>query len=275
MIKIKKRMSSGYIKESFVDRSEIFKGTAQKSLLKKLKSHSGRDRLGHLSSRHSGSGAKKMYRVITSLDKVGARSGVIKSIEYDPYRSAYIARVELEDKQTCYVLAQDKLKEGSKIKTVESEENLNTGDRTRLFNIPVGSQISDVELYPGNRARLVRSAGSSATLMAIEEDYALVKLPSGEQRKIHKNCYATIGQISNPEHSNIRYGKAGRKRLMGIRPTVRGKVMSPRAHPHGGGEGVNPIGLKYPKTPWGKHAMGKITRRNKKTNKFIVKKAKK
>lgn len=272
MIKIIKRMSSGYIEESFEDRSMLSKGKPAKSLTKKLHLKSGRDNLGTISVRHRG-GARRKYRQISTLDQIEGAVKVI-SIEYDPNRSARIALVELISGVKKYIIAPDQMRAGDQIQLTDSNE-LKRGDRALIANIPVGSQIYDIQIYPMSRSHIAKSAGTSATLLAIEEKYALLKLPSGELRRFHINCYASLGQVSNPDHSNIRIGKAGRKRLMGIRPTVRGKAMSPNSHPHGGGEGVNPIGLKYPKTPWGKVAIGKKTRSKKVSDSLIVKRRKK
>ena len=273
MIRIKKRISSGYIKESFIDRNKLKRARPARSLTSKKVSGSGRDKLGHISIRHRGGGAKRKYRLISTLDEFFGQEAKVIALEYDPNRNAHLALIELPDGQKKYIIAQDKLKVNKKIKASD-EAYQSVGDRARLEKIRPSTEISDIQLYPDAKKFIARAAGVKATLMAIEGDYALVKLPSGEIRKIHKRCYASIGQISNPEHAQLRIGRAGRVRHMGIRPSVRGKVMSPRSHPHGGGEGVNPIGLKHPKTPWGRPAHGKKTRRNKLSGKFIVKRAK-
>ena len=269
MIKVKKRRSSGKIVESFEDRKSIFSGRPKKSLVKKLKKTAGRDCRGRISVRHKGGGEKRLYRVISELGTLNQSIKVI-NIEYDPYRSARIALVELENGQHRYIIAGDNLKPGDEI-LMGSKQNVKQHERTELGNIQIGSSIYDIQIRSDSKSYMVRSAGTSAALMAIEGQYAMVKLPSGEQRKVNVKCLATVGQVSNKDHSNIVIGKAGRKRRMGIRPSVRGKAMYPAAHPHGGGEGVNPIGLKYPKTPWGKIAMGKKTRRNVKSSAFIIK----
>lgn len=269
MIKVRKRRSSGKIIESFEDRKFVFSGSPKKSLTKKLRKTSGRDNRGRISIRHRGGGAKKTYRILSELGNLNQEIEVI-NIEYDPYRSARIALVELENGSNKYIIAGEDLKPGDTI-FMGDKKNLKQYERSELKNIAVGSSIYDVQIYPNSKSYFARSAGASAILMALEGKYALVKLPSGEQRRISEKCLATIGQVSNKDHSNIIIGKAGRKRKMGIRPTVRGKAMNPVAHPHGGGEGVNPIGLKYPKTPWGKIAIGKKTRRNVMSNVFIVK----
>lgn len=269
MVRIVKRRTSGKIVESFEDRSGLFKGSPQRSLVKMLKKSSGRDNKGRISVRHRGGGSKRLYRVISELGSLGEEIKILR-IEYDPYRSARIALVELKNGQKKYILAAENMKPNQTISMGEDVQAENF-DRAKLKNIPVGSQVFDVQFYPQSKKYLARAAGSSATLMALEGDYALLRLPSGEQRKVNKESFASIGQASNQEHSNIVLGKAGRVRKMGIRPTVRGKAMHPKAHPHGGGEGVNPIGLKYPKTPWGKVAMGKRTRRNNNSGKYIIK----
>jgi len=273
MIKTKKRLSSGYIKESFIERSGLSKSRPRRSLTRKKVSGSGRDERGHISIRHRGGGAKRKYRLISTLDEFFGQEAKVIALEYDPNRNAHLALVELPDGAKKYIIAQDKLKVNKKIKASD-EVYQSAGDRARLENIRPSTEISDIQLYPHSSNFIARAAGAKATLMAIEGDYALVKLPSGETRKIHKRCFASIGQISNPEHAQLKIGRAGRTRHMGWRPSVRGKVMSPRSHPHGGGEGVNPIGLKHPKTPWGRPAHGKKTRRNKLSEKFIVKRAK-
>lgn len=269
MAKIIKRRSSGKIVESFEDRKGLFRGGPQKSLIKKLKKRGGRDNTGRISVRHRGGGGKKLYRTISELGDLGESVKVVR-IEYDPYRSARIALVELKNGEKKYIIAAENLKPGQII-SMGGDTELGNSDRSRLKNIPIGSQVFNIQFYPQSKKYFARAAGSSATLLAIEEEYALLKLPSGEQRKVHKDNFASIGQSSNQEHSNIVIGKAGRIRRIGFRPTVRGKAMYPAAHPHGGGEGVNPVGLKYPKTPWGKVAIGKKTRRNKKTDKYIAK----
>jgi large subunit ribosomal protein L2 len=271
MLKVIKTITSGYINQSFEDRSCLSKDRPTRSLVRKKKKILGRDDTGQISTRHKGGGAKRLYRLISTLESIGEQAKVI-AIEYDPNRTARIALVELENGQRKYVIAPENLKAGDQIKSRKDMDLLN-GDRLKLEDIPVGSQICDIQMYPMAKKFIARAAGASASIMALEGDYALLKLPSGELRKIRKECFATIGQISNSEHSNIRIGKAGRNRMKNIRPSVRGQVMSPDAHPHGGGEGNNPIGLKYPKTPWGKIAIGKKTRGKKKSDKFIVKRA--
>lgn len=266
MLKKVKRLTSGYFEASFEDRRALNKQKKAKSLIVKLDRSFGKDSTGTISSRHRGSGAKRLYRIISELS---CEAKVI-DLQYDPNRSANIALVELENGAKKYILAADKLKVGDKIKVKEGG-SMKVGDRAMLKNIPVGSIVHNIEIQPGSKGVFAKSAGTSAIFMAIEEGYALLKMPSGELRKVNEKCMASFGSVSNNEHSNLRIGKAGRKRLMGIRPKVRGKAMSPNSHPHGGGEGVNPIGLKYPKTPWGKVAIGKKTRGKKLSDKYIVK----
>lgn len=259
---------------SFEDFSKLSKKRPEKSLIKSLNRKAGRGHGGKISVRHRGGGQKRLYRLISDLSKKLDVSAKVLALEYDPNRSAFIALVEYTDKQKTYILAPQELKVGDEI--IASEKTvLKPGNRMKLKNIPSGLEIYNLELFPGRgKGQIVKSAGSQAKVLAKEGDYASVQLPSGEVRKIHLECFASIGIVSNPSHSAIRIGKAGRQRRRGIRPTVRGKAMHPAAHPHGGGEGVNPIGLKYPKTPWGKHALGVKTRKKKYSNKFILKRRK-
>lgn len=260
---------------SYVDFSDLTKKEPEKSLTIPLKRHSGRDRRGHISVRHRGAGAKRLYRLVDFKQNTLNCPFKVLTLEYDPNRSAFIALVEKQDetKAKSYILASQNLKPGDEIITSENAE-IKEGNRLKLKNIPVGRDIYNIELQPGRGGQIVRSAGTSAVVLAKEGKYVTLKMPSGEQRLVLAENFASLGQVSNPAHSFIRIGKAGRKRHMGIRPTVRGKAMHPAAHPHGGGEGVNPIGLKHPKTPWGKIARGVRTRRNKRTDKFILKRRK-
>lgn len=269
-LKIVKPTTSARRGMSYTDFSSITKKKPEKSLTEPLKKHAGRDALGHVSIRHRGGGAKRLYRLVDFKQKKLDVQANVEAIEYDPNRSAFIALVRYEDGVKSYVLAPQEMKVGDKIIASDQAE-IKTGNRLKIKNIPTGVPIFNVELTPGKGGQLVRSAGSSATLLAKEGDYANLRMPSGEIRKVHVEGYATIGTVSNPLHSAVRIAKAGRTRHMGIRPTVRGKAMHPAAHPHGGGEGVNPIGLKHPKTPWGKPALGYKTRRRKYSNQFIVK----
>jgi large subunit ribosomal protein L2 len=249
---------------------EITKTTPEKSLVVSLKKHSGRNNQGKITVRHRGGGVRTKYRIIDfkrNKDGVPAR---VASIEYDPNRTANIALLQYVDGEKMYILAPNGLKVGDKIMNGESAE-IRLGNTLPMKNIPVGTTIHNIEMKPGKGGQLVRSAGVSAQLMAKEGKYATVKLPSGETRLLPIGCRATIGQVGNIDHELINIGKAGRKRNMGFRPTVRGSVMNPNDHPHGGGEGRSPIGRPGPSTPWGKPALGLKTRKkNKASNKMIV-----
>jgi large subunit ribosomal protein L2 len=250
---------------------EIANKEPEKSLLGPLKKNGGRNSYGRITVRHHGGGAKQKYRIIDfKRDKDGIKAKV-EAVEYDPNRTANIALLFYADGEKRYILAPLGIKVGD---VVESGENsdIKPGNSLQLINIPVGTMIHNIELKPGKGGQLVRSAGNSAQLMAKEGDFAQVRLPSGEVRMVRINCKATIGQIGNIEHENIKIGKAGRKRWMGVRPTVRGVVMNPVDHPHGGGEGKSPIGRPSPVTPWGKPTLGYKTRKKKnKTDQYIVK----
>ena len=243
----------------------------QKELVEVLKKHSGRNSYGRITVRHQGGGNRKKYRVIDfKRDKMDVPATVLR-LEYDPNRSAYIALVEYTDGERRYILAPVGLNVGDTVLS-SAAADIKPGNALPLANIPVGTVIHNIEIYPGKGAQLVRSAGVAAQLMAKENGMATVRLPSGEYRKVRLNCIACIGQVGNVDHANIAVGKAGRKRHMGIRPTVRGSVMNPCDHPHGGGEGKAPVGRPGPVTPWGKPAMGYKTRKKKNaTDKFIVK----
>ena len=243
----------------------------QKELVEVLKKHSGRNSYGRITVRHQGGGHRKKYRVIDfKRDKMDVPASVLR-LDYDPNRSAYSALVEYTDGERRYILAPVGLNVGDTVLS-SAAADIKPGNALPLANIPVGTVIHNIELYPGKGAQLVRSAGVAAQLMAKENGMATVRLPSGEYRKVRLNCIACIGQVGNVDHANIAIGKAGRKRHMGIRPTVRGSVMNPCDHPHGGGEGKAPVGRPGPVTPWGKPAMGYKTRKKKNaTDKFIVK----
>jgi len=256
-------------KMSFGDFGVLTKKRPHKSLTVSLKKHSGRDKFGRISIRHRGGGVKRLYRLIDFKFLPFEGKAVVESIEYDPNRSSFIALLKMPDNTKKYIIASQELAVGDSV-TSGPVKNLTASSRAMLKDIPVGTTIHNIELQPGKGAQIVRSAGGQATLSAKEGKYAYIKLPSSEIRKILLECMASSGQVSNITHNRIRIAKAGRMRLMGIRPTVRGKAMYPAAHPHGGGEGVNPIGLKHPKTPWGKPALGYRTRRNKRTAKFIL-----
>jgi len=235
----------------------------------------GRNNQGRITTRHKGGGVKRNYRLIDfKQDKINVPAKVF-SIEYDPNRTTRIARLHYADGEKRYILAPDGLKVGDQIIAAEKTK-LEPGNRMRLKNIPQGTMIHNIELHPGTGGKAIRSAGSGATVLAREGDYVQVVLPSSEVRKFHGDVMASIGQLSNTEHGSINLGKAGRSRYLGIRPAVRGSAMNPVDHPHGGGEGRQSIGLKYPKTPWGKHALGVKTRNKKKKSwKFIVRRRKK
>ncbi len=248
---------------------EITRTKPEKSLLRPLKRTGGRNAQGRITTRHRGGGAKRQYRVIDfKRDKIGIPARVA-SIEYDPNRSARIALLHYVDGEKRYMLAPVGLKVGDVVQSGPDAE-IRTGNALPLLNIPVGSLVHNIELYPGRGGQMVRSAGGSAQLMAKEGDYATLRLPSSEMRRVRITCMATLGQVGNVEHENVKLGKAGRSRWLGRRPTVRGSAMNPRDHPHGGGEGKAPIGLPGPKTPWGKPTLGYKTRHNKKTDKHIV-----
>jgi large subunit ribosomal protein L2 len=247
---------------------EITRSEAERSLLQPLRSSGGRSH-GRIAVRHRGGGVKRMYRVIDfRRDKYGIPARV-DSIEYDPNRSARIALLVYADGEKRYIVAPLGLKVGSTVLSGPNAE-VRVGNTLPINNIPLGTVVHNVELQPGKGGQLVRAAGSGAHLLAKEGDYAQVRLPSGEVRMISIRCTATIGQVGNEEHSNINLGKAGRKRYAGHRPHVRGSAMTPRDHPHGGGEGRSPIGMPGPKTPWGKPTLGYRTRRRKTSDKFIV-----
>ena len=252
-----------------VDYSCLSKDAPERSLLTSLKKHSGRNSYGRITVRHQGGGNKVKYRIIDFKRNKMDVPATVTSIQYDPNRSAFIALVQYEDGEKAYIICPEGLKVGD---TVISSANadIKPGNALPIENIPVGTVIHNIELYPGKGAQLVRSAGNSAQLMAKENGYAQVRLPSGEVRLVRLNCMATIGVVSNGEHANVSIGKAGRKRHMGIRPTVRGSVMNPCDHPHGGGEGKSPIGRSGPVTPWGKPTLGYKTRSKKAKSEHLI-----
>ncbi|MCR4405467.1 MAG: 50S ribosomal protein L2 [Anaerolineae bacterium] len=248
---------------------EITATEPERSLLTSLHRRAGRNVRGKITVRHQGGGHKRRYRIIDfKRDKVGIPARVA-SIEYDPNRSARIALLIYADGEKRYIIAPLELMVGDTVMSGPGAE-LRVGNALPLANIPTGTLIHNIELQPGKGGQLARAAGTSAQLMAKEGDYAHVRLPSGEVRLVHQRCMATIGQVGNTDHGNISLGKAGRKRHLGWRPAVRGSAMTPRDHPHGGGEGRSPIGMPSPKSPWGKPTLGKKTRRNKATDKWIV-----
>lgn len=269
-VKIYKPTTPGRRNMSVPSFEEITKSTPEKSLTKILKKNSGRNNYGRITVRHRGGGNKKKYRLIDfKRDRLDPAKVI--GIEYDPNRTAYIALIEYDDGERRYIIAPNGLKDGDVIYTGK-DSDIKIGNTLPIENIPVGTFIHNIELYPNKGAQLVRTAGSMAQLMAKENGMAQVRLPSGEVRLVRLNCNATIGQIGNIEHETIKVGKAGKTRHRGIRPTVRGSVMNPVDHPHGGGEGKSPIGRPSPMTPWGKPALGYKTRNKKsRTDKFIVK----
>ncbi len=250
---------------------EITKTEPEKSLTVSLKSKGGRNAQGRLTVRHRGGGHKRLYRIVDFKRIKDDVPAVVAAIEYDPNRSANIALLHYADGAKAYILAPNNLKVGDKVIS-GTKADIKTGNTLALKDIPVGSLIHNIELRPGKGGQMVRSAGTVAQLMAKEGAYAHVRLPSGEVRLVHINCRATLGQVSNLEYENQKIGKAGRSRWMGIRPTVRGSVMNPVDHPHGGGEGRAPIGRQYPVSPWGKIAIGGRTRKKKPSDKMIVRK---
>ncbi len=253
------------------DYSGLSKVAPEKSLLEPVKKTAGRNSYGRITVRHHGGGNRRKYRVIDfKRNKLGMNAEVM-TLEYDPNRSAFIALVQYEDGEKRYIIAPDGLKVGDTVRA-GSDADIKPGNALALADIPVGTVIHNIELHPGKGAQLVRSAGNMAQLMGKEGKLAMVRLPSGEMRYVPAECMATIGVVSNLDHENVHLGKAGRTRHLGIRPTVRGSVMNPNDHPHGGGEGKSPIGRPGPVTPWGKPALGYKTRSTKKaSNKFIVK----
>mgnify|MGYP000041829956 FL=1 len=253
------------------DFAEITKKSPERSLLAKKDKHAGRNSYGRITVRHRGGGNRRKYRIIDFKRNKDGMPATVIGVEYDPNRSANIALIQYEDGEKAYIIAPIGLTDGDVVVSGEGAD-IKPGNALFIKDIPVGTLIHNIELYPGKGAQLVRSAGNSAQLMAKEGDYAQVRLPSGEVRMIRLDCKATIGIVGNQQHENVSIGKAGRKRHMGWRPTVRGVVMNPNDHPHGGGEGKSPIGRPAPVTPWGKPALGLKTRKTKnRTDKFIVK----
>jgi large subunit ribosomal protein L2 len=248
---------------------EITKSKPERSLIVARLGHGGRNSYGRVTVRHQGGGNKQYIRVVDYKRNKLTIPGKVSAIEYDPNRTARLALIVYADGEKRYIVAPLGLKVGDTIYAGPQAE-IRTGNSLPISNIPVGTLVHNVELKPGKGGQLVRSAGSAAQLLAKEGDYAQIRLPSGEVRLVLQVCYATIGQVGNLDHSNVKLGKAGRKRHMGIRPTVRGTAMSPRDHPHGGGEGRQPAGMPGPKSPWGRPTRGYKTRRNKVSNKFIV-----
>ena len=253
------------------DYSELSKVAPEKSLLEPLKNKSGRNSYGRITVRHRGGANKRKYRIIDFKRDKDMMDAKVITLEYDPNRSAHIALLQYEDGEKRYIIAPNGLKVGDTVRS-GSDADIKPGNALALADIQVGTFIHNIELYPGKGAQLVRSAGNMAQLMAKEGAYALLRLPSGELRNVPIQCKATVGQVGNIDHENVNYGKAGRKRHMGWRPTVRGSVMNPCDHPHGGGEGKSPIGRPGPVTPWGKPTLGYKTRKkHNRSDKYIVK----
>ncbi len=270
-IKVYKSTTNARRNMSTTDYSELSKVAPERSILVSLKKNSGRNSYGRITVRHRGGGVRRKYRIIDFKRDKFDIPATVASIEYDPNRSAFIALLQYEDGEKRYILQPAGLKVGDTV-VAGTGADIKPGNALPLTNIPVGTVVHNVELYPGRGGQLARAAGNSAQLMAKEGVYALLRLPSGELRNVPANCMATIGQVGNVDHENVKIGKAGRKRHMGWGPTVRGSVMNPCDHPHGGGEGKSPIGRPGPVTPWGKPALGYKTRNTKKqSDKLIVK----
>ncbi len=264
-----KPTTPGRRKMSTLVNTEITKTTPEKSLVVTLKKNAGRNNQGKITVRHQGGGVKRKYRIIDfKRDKFNV-PGVVASIEYDPNRTANIALINYVDGEKRYIIAPKNLAVGMKVESGEGAD-IKVGNALPIMSIPVGTTIHNIELRPGKGGELARSAGSSAQILGREGKYVMIRLSSGEQRKVLGTCMATIGEVGNEDSSLVKVGKAGRKRHMGVRPTVRGSVMNPNDHPHGGGEGRAPIGRKAPVTPWGKPALGYKTRKKKQSDKFIV-----
>ena len=274
-IKTYKAMTNGQRGKSTLTNDEITSTTPEKSLLVTLKKNGGRNNSGRITVRHRGGGAKRKYRIIDFKRDKDNVEGTVASIEYDPNRSSNIALIKYADGEKRYILAPKGLKVGMKVESGENAD-IKVGNTLPIGNIPEGTLVHNIELKPGKGGQIARSAGNSAQILGREGKYTLIRLSSGEVRKVLNTCRATVGEVGNEDHELVSLGKAGRKRHMGIRPTVRGSVMNPNDHPHGGGEGRAPIGRKAPVTPWGKPALGLKTRGTKKaSNKLIVRRRKK
>jgi large subunit ribosomal protein L2 len=268
-IKMYKPTSPGRRGMSVSTFEEITRTTPERSLLRPIRENAGRNNTGRVTVRHQGGGHKRMYRLIDFKRNKHGVPARVDSIEYDPNRSARIALLVYADGEKRYILAPLGLKVGAQLMS-GPEAEVRVGNALYVKNIPLGTVVHNVELQPGKGGQMARSAGTGAQVMAKEGDMAQLRLPSGEVRRVSIDCLATIGQVGNSDHANLNLGKAGRKRWMGIRPTVRGTAMDPNSHPHGGGEGRSPVGMAGPKTPWGKPALGYKTRKNKRTEKMIV-----
>ncbi len=262
-------VTPGQRKKSTLVNEELTKTAPEKSLLRKVNKNSGRNNQGRITVRHQGGGAKRKYRIIDFKRNKFGVEGRVASIEYDPNRSANIALINYIDGEKRYIIAPKGLKVGMKVVSGNNAD-IKIGNSLPLMNIPVGTTIHNIEMRPGKGGQIARSAGQSAQILGREDKYVLVRLSSGETRKILGTCMATIGEVGNEDYSLVRLGKAGRSRHMGIRPTVRGSVMNPNDHPHGGGEGRTPVGRKQPMTPWGKPALGYKTRKNKKSSTKLI-----
>ncbi len=270
-IKVYKPTTNARRNMSVTDYSELSKVAPERSLLAPLSKNAGRNSYGRITVRHRGGGNRRKYRIIDFKRDKADMTATVLTLEYDPNRSAHIALVQYEDGEKRYILAPVGLKVGDKVEAGAAAD-IKPGNALPLDSIPTGTFVHNVELYPGRGGQLARAAGNAAQLMAKENGYALLRLPSGELRNVPAGCMATIGQVGNTDHENVKIGKAGRTRHMGIRPTVRGSVMNPNDHPHGGGEGKSPVGRPGPCTPWGKPALGYKTRNKKKSSdKLIVK----
>ena len=268
-IKNYKATTPGRRKMSTLVNEEITKSTPEKSLTITVKKKSGRNNQGKITVRHQGGGEKRKYRIIDFKRNKKNVPGKVASIEYDPNRTANIALINYADGEKKYIIAPKGLVVGTMIESGDNVD-IKVGNALPIINIPVGTMIHNIELRPGKGGELARSAGASAQILGREDNYVMIRLSSGEQRKVLGSCMATIGVVGNEDNSLVKIGKAGRKRHMGIRPTVRGSVMNPNDHPHGGGEGRAPVGRKAPMTPWGKPALGLKTRKKKQSDKFIV-----
>lgn len=264
-----KPTTPGRRKMSALINEEITTSTPEKSLTVTIKKNGGRNNQGKITVRHQGGGAKRKYRIIDFKRNKLNVPGSVASIEYDPNRTANIALISYADGEKRYIIAPKGLKVGDKVESGENAD-IKVGNALPIMNIPVGTMIHNIELRPGKGGELARSAGSSAQILGRENTYVMIRLSSGEQRKVLGTCMATVGEVGNEDSSLVKVGKAGRSRHMGIRPTVRGSVMNPNDHPHGGGEGRAPVGRKAPMTPWGKPALGLKTRKKKQSDKFIV-----
>jgi large subunit ribosomal protein L2 len=274
-IKLYKPTTPGRRHASVVDTSHLTKKRPEKGLVISKKRLAGRNGQGKITVRHRGGGHKRFIRIIDNRREQYDAPAKVIALEYDPTRTAHLALIDYQNGKKAYMIAPEGMKVGDQVVSSKEKAEIKIGNRLPIAKLPVGIMVYDLEIQPGSGAQLVRSAGSGAIIQALEGDFAQLKLPSGEIRIFHKDCYATIGQVSNIDHEKIRLGKAGKKRWMGIKPTVRGKAMNPVDHPHGGGEGHNPIGLKHPKTPWGKPALGVKTRKaGKYSDSYIIKRRK-